>query len=52
MGSRLKKSAFLGRWRIVETDITFSEDWLGELRLIAIEAFLDYRVVIIHSPGR
>ncbi|MFV1980526.1 MAG: hypothetical protein ACC655_05170 [Rhodothermia bacterium] len=60
MNRRAKDTTFLGRWRIVQTDlwdrdsldltgpayITFSEDGLGELKLIAIEAFLDYRVVV------
>lgn len=53
-----KNNAFVGRWRIVETEvwdcdaldllvpahITFGRDGLGEMQMIAIGASVDYRV--------
>jgi hypothetical protein len=54
-----KKNVFLGRWRIVETEvwdqdaldlvvpahITFGRDGLGEMEFIAVGGSVDYRVV-------
>ena len=54
-----KKDPLLGRWRIVETEvwdadaldligpahITFGDDRLGEIQMIAIGAAVDYRVL-------
>ena len=57
--SRLEKNPFRGRWLIVTTNmwdsdalnlivpahITFGDDLLGDLELVAIGASVDYRVV-------
>jgi len=59
MRRAIRNHPFLGRWRIVETEvwdcdaldlsvpahISFGSDGLGEIQLIAIEASVDYRVV-------
>lgn len=61
-----KNNPFLGRWRIVDTEvwrpdaldllvpahITFGRDGLGDMELIAIGASVNYRVVTREAVRR